>query len=259
MRIVIIHNSDMVTKIISLILTDMDHDVVLTRTREEALREVTSKEVNAILIGTELPGLDSFQFCKEVRAVRYKGPVIFLSRYGDLEYKLKAFGNGADDYPTEPFEPEELLARIEAAARRCNLMDQQPLGNVVKVGDAELSTGEMTFRSKDQPPVSLTPTEMRLLERLMRNAGITISRETLIIRTWGYDHFGDSNRVDVYIARLRKKIEVDPAQPRYLHTIRGAGYVFRINDFDPLIHESSSAAAELNDLSTPATDSTAAS
>lgn len=73
----------------------------------------------------------------------------------------------------------------------------------------------------------LTPTEMRLLECLMRNQRLTISRETLIARTWGYDFVGESNRVDVYVSRLRKKLERNPAEPEYLHTVRGVGYVFR--------------------------------
>jgi two-component system, OmpR family, response regulator RegX3 len=73
----------------------------------------------------------------------------------------------------------------------------------------------------------LTPTELRMLECLMRNQGITIGRETLIDRTWGYDFFGDTNRVDVYIRRVRKKVERDPERPEYIHTVRGLGYVFR--------------------------------
>jgi DNA-binding response OmpR family regulator len=112
--------------------------------------------------------------------------------------------------------------------RRANQADQQPLGSVLRVDDAELSLGELTYRSAVTPPVILTPTEMRLLEVLMRNSWIVIGRETLIERVWGYDFVGDTNRVDVYIRRVRRKIEPDPQQPRYLHTVRGIGYVFRV-------------------------------
>jgi two-component system, OmpR family, response regulator RegX3 len=228
MRIIVLYSPGLVGKVINLILTDADHEVLMTQDGDEALSKVGETEIDGVLIRTDIPDLDSIKLCKELRAVRFNGPILFLSHRTDLESKLNAFENGADDYLLEPFEPDELLARVEAMARRCRHLDQQPMGSVVKVGDAELSMGEMTFHSQGQPPVTLTPTEMRLLERLMRNAGITITRDTLIERTWGYDFFGDSNRVDVYIARIRKKIEPDPANPRYLHTIRGAGYVFRI-------------------------------
>lgn len=232
MRVIVLYPHGLVSKIINLILTDADHDVQISHDGKAALRLVEDHEIDAILVGSPLPDMECHQVCKELRSVRYNGPILVISHDAELERKLKAFANGADDYLVEPFEPEELLARVEAMARRCRHMDNQPLGTVVKVGDAELSMGDMTFTSEGRPPVTLTPTEMRLLERLMRNAGITISRDTLIERTWGYDYFGDSNRVDVYIARLRKKIEANPTRPRYLHTIRGAGYVFRVHKPD---------------------------
>lgn len=230
MRIITLHGSAMVAKIIKLILEDAGHDVIVTQSPGGLTEELAEHETHAVIIGVDPGKFDSLKLCKEVRASGYTGPVIFISHENGLEDKLSAFRNGADDYIIEPFEPEEFLARVEATARRCRHIDNQPLGAVINVDDAELSIGDMTFHRKGEPPISLTPTEMRLLERLMRNTGLTISRDTLIERTWGYEYFGDSNRVDVYIARLRKKIEPDPAKPRYLHTVRGAGYVFRVRE-----------------------------
>lgn len=233
MRIVVIHGSVMISKIVTFILSDAGHDVVRAADETATISEVAEYETHAVVIGADAEHIDSYRLCKDLRATRYNGPVIFISHKSEPQAKLKAFQHGADDYLLEPFEPDEFLARIEAMARRCLHLDHQPMGAVVKVADAELSIGEMTFRREGHPAVMLTPTEMRLLERLMRNAGITISRDTLIERTWGFDYFGDSNRVDVYIARIRKKIEPDPAHPRFLHTIRGAGYVFRSNGPEP--------------------------
>src|SRR5262249_48213867 len=105
--------------------------------------------------------------------------------------------------------------------------DYQALGTLLKVGDAELAIGALTFRVAGRQPAALTPTEMRLLECLMRNQGLAISREILIERTWGHDLVGESNRVDVYIRRLRKKVERDAAAPEYIHTVKGVGYTFR--------------------------------
>ena len=102
-------------------------------------------------------------------------------------------------------------------------------GTVLRVEDAEFSIGELTYSSQVVSNVVMTPTEMQILECLMRNARIAISRETLVERVWGYDFVGETNRVDVYIHRLRHKIERDPAHPRYLHTVRGIGYTFRVD------------------------------
>jgi two-component system, OmpR family, response regulator RegX3 len=226
-RIVLAFSNDMVAKIITVILHEASHDVTDTRTAGHALKAISETETDAVILDAELPDMDGFQLCKEIRAIPFSGPIVFVTRRSALDDKLVAFHNGADDYIITPFEPEELLVRVEASARRCRHLDQQSMGTVVKVGDAELSIGDLSFKSAGHPDVTLTPTEMRLLERLMRNAGITISRETLIERTWGCDYFGDSNRVDVYIARLRKKIEPDPSHPTHLHTVRGLGYVFR--------------------------------
>jgi two-component system, OmpR family, response regulator RegX3 len=227
MYITVMHPSVLMSRIITLILSDSGHEVFAVATPSALLDHLSEYETHAVIIGIDSQRFDNLQLCKEVRAVRYTGPIIFVSRDNDLDDKLKAFEHGVDDFILEPFAPEEFLARVEVAARRHRNIDSQPLGSVISVDDAELSIGEMVFRRDGGAPISLTPTEMRLLERLMRNAGITISRDTLIERTWGYDFFGDSNRVDVYIARLRKKIEPDPANPQYLHTVRGAGYVFR--------------------------------
>jgi two-component system, OmpR family, response regulator RegX3 len=230
MYIAVMHPSVLMARIITLILSDSGHEVSAVATPSALLDHLSEYESHAVIIGIDSQRFNSLQLCKEIRAVRYSGPIIFVSRSDDHDDKLKAFEHGIDDYIIDPFLPEEFLARVEVAARRHRNNDNQPLGSVISIDDAELSIGDMIFRRGDGDPISLTPTEMRLLERLMRNAGITISRDTLIERTWGYECFGDSNRVDVYIARIRKKIEPDPANPRYLHTVRGVGYVFRVDN-----------------------------
>ena len=229
MRIVVIDPDRMTGKLLHFVLTDAGHEAIIAKTAADGLHEVIGRETDAVLLETDLlaPGLDGFELCKELRARRYNGPLIFVTQRRDTQDKVRAFDYGADDYIIEPFDPLELVARVHSAARRFRHADFQALGTVLKAGDAELSIGELTFRVEGRIPTILTPTEMRMLECLMRNSNITISRDTLIERTWGYDFLGDSNRVDVYIRRIRKKVERDAAQPEYLHTIRGLGYVFR--------------------------------
>ncbi len=234
MRVVVVDPDSMTAKLLRFVLGEAGHDVVLVKSAAAALAATLEQETDAVLLEAELPDMDGWVLCKELRGRRYTGPVIFVTKLRETQDKVRAFDHGADDYIVEPFDPAELVARVDAVARRCKHADHQALGTLLKVGDAELSIGELTFRAEGRPPVFLTPTEMRMLECLMRNHGITISRDTLIERTWDHNFIGDSNRVEVYIRRVRKKIERDPAQPEYLHTVRGVGYVFRPRETPPM-------------------------
>jgi two-component system response regulator RegX3 len=228
MRIVISKPDPVMAKLMRFVLTESGHEAVITRTAAEALEAVLGRETGAVLLDVDLPDLSGLELCKELRARQFVGPVLFVTSHRDTRDKTQAFNYGADDYIVEPFDPQELVLRVDVVARRCMATDRQPMATIVKAGNAELMINDLAFQVEGRCKVLLTPTEMRLLECLMRNAGITISRDSLIERTWGYDFVGDSNRVEVYVARLRKKIERNPSQPEYLHTIRGIGYVFRV-------------------------------
>ncbi len=241
MRIVVVNTDRVMAKLMRFVLAEAGHDAVLTRTAEEAAREIVGVMTDAVLLDFDLPDLDGCKFCQSLRERNYSGPVLFVSGRRDTQDKLRAFAHGADDYVVEPFDPQELVARIEVVSRRCRNQNTQSLETTLRAGDAELKISELAFQSAGRPQVLLTPTEMRLLECLMRNVETTVSRETLIERTWGYDFLGDSNRVEVYIARLRKKIERNPSQPEYLHTVRGLGYIFRIPVRDQSPHAGSDA------------------
>jgi two-component system response regulator RegX3 len=227
MRIVVVNRDKVMAKLMRFVLSEAGHDAVLAQTVREATTAMSETRTDAVLLDIDLPDADGCDFCKSLREDQFVGPVLFVSSRRDTKAKLRAFEYGADDYLVEPFDPQELVARIDVVARRYRQNMVQTTESMLKVGDAELLISELTFRSSDCPSALLTPTEMRLLECLMRNVEQTVSRETLIERTWGYDFFGDSNRVEVYVARLRKKIEPNPAEPKYLQTVRGLGYAFR--------------------------------
>jgi DNA-binding response OmpR family regulator len=228
-HIVIVDDDVVTTKVLRFLLDDEGYTTNVVHRGSQVVQAVTNQETDLVLLDVNLPDIDGFTLTKLLRAHRYFGPIILLTGRSSLDDKLSGFQHGADDYLPKPYEPLELLARIESILRRAKQADQQPLGSVLRVDDAELSLGELSYRSAVIEPVILTPTEMRLLEVLMRNSWIVIGRETLIERVWGYDFVGDTNRVDVYIRRVRRKIEPDPQQPRYLHTVRGVGYVFRVD------------------------------
>jgi YD repeat-containing protein len=127
---------------------------------------------------------------------------------------------GADDYVTKPFVPKEIVARVRAIARRTRGSGEPPS---IVVGDLEVSPLAGTV-TRDGAPIELTKTELRLFIELVADRGRVLSREDLLRRVWGYDYFGDSRLVDVHVRRLRKKVEVDPARPEVVTTVRGLGY-----------------------------------
>ncbi len=226
-RIVVVEDEKFAAKILSYVLSEEGYDVSSAASANQAYHEIVGRETDLVLLDVNLPGANGFEVCSELRARRYTGPVVFVTGKNDVSSKVNGFHVGADDYIVKPYEPSELIARVESLIRRYRSTDQQALGSLVRVGDSELSVSTFTYSSSAVDQVELAPTEMRLIECLMRNSGIVMSRESLIERIWGYDYVGDSNRVDVYIRRLRNKIEPDPASPTYIRTARGLGYVFR--------------------------------
>jgi two-component system, OmpR family, response regulator RegX3 len=231
-RVVVADNDRVTSRVISLVLSDAGYDAVSFPIEPGSSTEINEQQPDLTIIDVDFNGTGGFEFCKELRSRGYMGPVIFTSTKGDMDVKLEAFRIGADDYILKPFDPLEFVARVQSVIRRSRLSVQNCQGTIVQVEDAELHVGKLTYKSDTVPPIVLTPTEMKILECLMRNHDITISRSTLIERVWGYDFLGDTNRIDVYIRRIRRKIEVDPAYPQYLHTVRGLGYVFRAKGSD---------------------------
>lgn len=186
-----------------------------------------SQAIDLILLDVMLPYLDGFTLCDELRRTHPDIPIIFLTARDLASDKVDGLYLGADDYITKPFETAELLARIHTVLRRYRRAEQPPMSNPVRVGAYTLDLSDLCFTGPLCPGAQLTPTEMKILEHLMRNANVVISRKALIERLWNYDYVGDSNRIDVYIRRVRQKIEPQPERPTLIQTARGTGYVFR--------------------------------
>jgi DNA-binding response OmpR family regulator len=224
-RIVIVEDDAMAAKVLHYALQDEGYSVQVTTHGSNALKEIVGREVDLVVVDVTLPDMDGFTLCRELRARRYTGPILFASGNRTLAAKVQAFESGADDYVTKPVELLEFLARVNSLIRRFQHTAARS-DAVVRVADAELLLAVLTYASDDVAPTLLTPTEMRLLEYLMRRPGQIVSRDALISHVWGFQSLEDTNRIDVYVRRLRHKIERDPVQPRYLRTVRGAGYVF---------------------------------
>lgn len=186
-----------------------------------------SFDPDLVVLDIMLPEIDGLELLRRVRQ-HSDVYIIMLTAKADETDKIIGLGLGADDYVTKPFSPRELVARIKAALRRFggDISSKQELISSRLRLDAD---GHQAW--KDENPLDLTPIEFSLLETLMRHRGRALSREQLIEHVWGFDYYGDERVVDVHIGRLRKKIEDDPADPKLIGTVWGAGY--RLEDKTP--------------------------
>jgi DNA-binding response OmpR family regulator len=181
------------------------------------------------LLDVMVPDGDGMDVCRRLRAheTLKSLPIIFLTARAAENDRVRGLELGADDYITKPFGTRELIARIRAVLRRSEPKDGVVDTNVLKIDDLEIDSAAMQLRVKGELVV-MTATEFRLLEYLARHPGRMFSRDHLLDAVWGDSRFVTPRSVDVYVRRIREKIEVDPETPRYLKTMRGAGYRFEV-------------------------------
>jgi two-component system response regulator MprA len=196
------------------------YEVRIAADGETALDQADDFEPDAVVLDLGLPKLDGVEVC---RRLRQDGdvPILILTARDALDARVEGLDSGADDYLVKPFEREELLARMRALLRR-----RPPRGSAyLVVGDLRLNPDSHEVLRGDRE-LELTAREFELLEHLMRNERIVVSRQALLDEVWGYHPFAETNTVDVFISNLRRKLE-SGGEPRVLHTVRGAGYVLR--------------------------------
>jgi DNA-binding response OmpR family regulator len=196
------------------------YDVRVAGDGEGALAEAGVFEPDAVVLDLGLPRLDGVEVCRRLRSDG-DVPILILTARDALESRVEGLDSGADDYLVKPFERDELLARLRALLRR-----RPPRGSAyLVVGDLRLNPDTREVTRGDRV-LELTAREFELLEHLMRNERIVVSRQALLDEVWGYHPFAETNTVDVFISNLRRKLEAD-GESRVLHTVRGAGYVLR--------------------------------
>ncbi len=187
----------------------------------DALRRFDELDPDLVLLDVMLPGRNGFRVCADLRAEGNETPILMLTAKSGEYDEAEGLDAGADDYLTKPFEPKELSARIRALLRRARSQNNDNAS--MSFGELEVAPDEGVVLLRGEP-VHLTKTEFKLLVELASGPGKVFSRETLLEKVWGYDYFGDGRLVDVHVRRLRTKIEPDPADPRYVVTVRGLGY-----------------------------------
>jgi DNA-binding response OmpR family regulator len=196
------------------------YDVRISRDGQVALEDVRQFLPDLVLLDLGLPKVDGIAVAQQIRS---DGdiPILMLTARDALESRVEGLDSGADDYLVKPFERQELLARMRALLRR-----RPPRGEAnLVVGDLTLNPDTHEVRRTDRE-IELTQREFELLEFLMRNERIVVSRQRLLDEVWGYDPFSTTNTIEVFVSNLRRKLEAG-GEPRLLHTIRGAGYVLR--------------------------------
>ena len=199
------------------------YDVEVVGDGALASRRAREGAFDLILLDVMLPGKDGFDVCRELRRAGMRTPILMLTAKTQEAEKVMGLELGADDYVTKPFGTRELRARIRALLRRATPQDSGI--ECYRFGDVEVDFRRGELR-RAGVPVELTPIELRLLDLFLHAPGRVLSRERLIEGAWGPDTYTSDRIVDNHIVNLRRKIEPDPADPRYLRNVRGMGYRF---------------------------------
>lgn len=223
-KILIVDDDPNLLEAIRYNLVKESYDVVAAHDGAQALEVASRQKPELIILDLMLPKLSGLEVCRILRK-EMTAPILMLTAKTEEVDKVVGLEIGADDYMTKPFSMRELLARVRAMLRRADISKLAAAGEqeLVKIGDLDIDTGRHRVLCRGSQ-LTLTAKEYDLLLFLARNKGFVFSREQLLNRVWGYDYAGDTRTVDVHIRWLRQKIETDPAHPRNLITVRGAGY-----------------------------------
>jgi two-component system, OmpR family, KDP operon response regulator KdpE len=218
LRVLVVDDEQQILRALRTSLHGAGYDVETADTAEGALAAAAMRPPDAVILDLVLPDGTGIEVCRELRKWS-SAPVIVLSAVGEEYEKVAALDAGADDYVTKPVGIDELLARLRAALRRSS-----PSGEpIVTIGELEVDLEKQEVRIAGKP-VHLTPHQFDLLRMFSRNVGKLITHRMILQEVWGPGYGSESNLLRVHVAQLRRKIEQDPARPRYLLTEPGAGY-----------------------------------
>ncbi|AZI58989.1 DNA-binding response regulator [Nakamurella antarctica] len=222
-RVLIVEDEESIAEPLAFLLGKEGFETSIALTGPDALVEFDRTGADIVLLDLMLPGMSGTEVCKALRA-RSAVPIIMVTARDNEIDKVVGLELGADDYVTKPYSARELIARIRAVLRR-GTDAEEPDAAVLTAGRVRMDI-ERHVVTVNAEAISLPLKEFDLLEYLLRNSGRVLTRGQLIDRVWGADYVGDTKTLDVHVKRLRAKLEPDPANPRYLLTVRGLGYKF---------------------------------
>jgi len=222
--ILVVDDDQFANTLVQFVLNKEGYEVETTDNPRGGLQMIKRREPDLLIVDVMMPYLDGFEFTTQLRKEGYDFPIIFMTAQDALESKLQGFNIGADDYICKPFNHQELVARVQAVIRR--VKHNSKIGaSSIRNGQYELFPGELRVVVRGYVSITLTPTEMQVLRVLMSSTGQIVERDRLLSEVWN-DNENNSNIVDVYIRRLRLKLEEDVDTPVHIISVRGIGYKF---------------------------------
>ena len=224
MYILIVDDDQYANTLVQFVLSREGYEVETTDNPRGALQMIQNREPDLFIIDVMMPYINGFELAAKLRAEGYDTPIIFMTAQDGIEAKIQGFNIGADDYICKPFNHQELVARVQAVLRRIN-KNNKGANTGIRCGQIELFPGELKVVKSGHAPILLTPTEMHVLRILMASSGQVVHRDQLLLEVWN-DNESNSNIVDVYIRRLRLKLEEDADCPLHITSVRGIGYKF---------------------------------
>ena len=225
LNILLIEDDSGIAKVVVLELEHQGHTVSLAGDGRAGLEKALNNDWDVILLDIMLPFLNGYEVCKQIRMLK-NTPILLLTAKDEVQDKVFGLDLGADDYLSKPFFMDELMARIRAVLRRKNLPVQSEGRLTFRELELDSQSYQVYFSGQE---VGLTKTEFGLLSLFMEHPNHVLSRELILENVWGFDYYGETNVVDVYVRFLRGKID-ERFHVHYLHTVRGVGYVLRAGD-----------------------------
>lgn len=222
MKLLIVEDEKRLCQTVAKHLKDEGYTVDMCYDGSDALDYINGTEYDAVILDIMLPGIDGISVLKKIRAKKLNTPVLLLTARSSVEDKVAGLDSGADDYLTKPFALDELSARIRVMIRRSGI---ERVDNTITAGPLTLDT-EKKIAVREGKEIKLTAKEYSILEYLMHNKGIVLSRDKIMHHIWNYDYEGGSNIIDVYIRTLRNKVDAGFDQ-KLIQTVRGMGYVIK--------------------------------
>jgi len=224
MKLMVLEDEYAIRSFVTLNLKREGYEVIEAESGEQAIELYNANpDIKVAILDVMLPGIDGFEVLKYLREKNPQMGVIMLTARTHEQDKVLGLEYGADDYISKPFSPTELVARIRSLIRRLTSSHIDEKQDILKSGPFNLNLSDRKFY-KAEEEIELTPKEFEILELFLKNAKKSLSRDQILNEIWGKNYFGDLKVVDVNMRRIRKKIEDDPAEPRFLKTVWGYGY-----------------------------------
>lgn len=224
-RILVVEDDRALNLTIEICLKHSGYRVMLASDGESGFEMARSERPDLVILDVMLPGANGVEVCQRLRQMNFESPILMLTGKAHLDDRVMGLNAGADDYLAKPFEPRELLARLNALLRRRRIATRQP---VIELGEVRVDLANKTA-TRSGEPLALTKTEYALLDLLARHPGQPVSRENMLDVVWGYTRFPTTRTIDTHIWRLRKKLGDDGDSPRWLKPVHGQGYCLTLS------------------------------